>query len=92
MWAVCPVFTELYDFDFEITKGLHCAAFRPEYRVLGTLRERFPEASLHGFTATATERVRRDIVTQLGLREPQVLVGSFDYRMSRKWLALRTNS
>ncbi len=64
-------------------------AFRPEYRLLGTLRERFPEASLHGFTATATERVRRDIVDQLGLRRPDVLVGSFDrpnlvYRVFRR--------
>jgi ATP-dependent DNA helicase RecQ len=64
-------------------------AFRPEYRLLGTLRERFPEASLHGFTATATERVRRDIVAQLGLRQPEVLVGSFDrpnllYRVFRR--------
>jgi len=64
-------------------------AFRPEYRLLGTLRERFPDASLHGFTATATERVRSDIVAQLGLREPEVLVGSFDrpnllYRVFRR--------
>ncbi len=64
-------------------------AFRPEYRLLGSLRERFPEASLHGFTATATERVRRDIVDQLGLRRPEVLVGSFDrpnllYRVFRR--------
>ena len=64
-------------------------AFRPEYRLLGALRERFPEASLHGFTATATERVRRDIVDQLGLRRPEVLVGSFDrpnlvYRVFRR--------
>ena len=64
-------------------------AFRPEYRLLGALRERFPEASLHGFTATATERVRRDIVAQLGLRDPEVLVGSFDrpnllYRVFRR--------
>ncbi len=72
----------------------HCISqwghdFRPEYRLLGALRERFPEASLHGFTATATERVRRDIVAQLGLREPEVLVGSFDrpnllYRVFRR--------
>jgi ATP-dependent DNA helicase RecQ len=64
-------------------------AFRPEYRLLGSLRERFPRASLHGFTATATERVRRDIVAQLGLHQPEVLVGSFDrpnllYRVFRR--------
>lgn len=53
-------------------------AFRPEYRLLGRLRERYPSASFHAFTATATPRVRRDIVAQLALREPEVLVGSFD--------------
>ena len=64
-------------------------AFRPEYRLLGTLRERFTGASLHAFTATATERVRRDIVAQLGLQQPEVLIGSFDrpnllYRVFRR--------
>jgi ATP-dependent DNA helicase RecQ len=61
----------------------HCISqwghdFRPEYRQLGALRARFPDVSLHAFTATATARVRRDIVSQLGLRDPLELVGSFD--------------
>jgi ATP-dependent DNA helicase RecQ len=61
----------------------HCIShwghdFRPEYRQLALLRERFPQASLHAFTATATPRVRDDIVNQLGLRDPAVLVGTFD--------------
>jgi ATP-dependent DNA helicase RecQ len=61
----------------------HCISqwghdFRPEYRQLAMLRDRFPRASLHAYTATATPRVREDIVTQLGLREPAVLVGRFD--------------
>jgi ATP-dependent DNA helicase RecQ len=61
----------------------HCISqwghdFRPEYRQLGRLRERLPGISLHAYTATATARVRRDIATQLGLREPIELVGSFD--------------
>ena len=38
----------------------------------------FPAATFHGYTATATERVRTDIVEQLGLRDPEVLVGNFD--------------
>ncbi len=64
-------------------------AFRPEYRRLGALREGFPGVSLHAFTATATRRVREDIVEQLGLERPQVLVGSFDrpnlvYRVFRR--------
>ncbi len=61
----------------------HCISqwghdFRPEYRQLGALRARFPGVSLHAFTATATARVRRDIVSQLALRDPLELVGSFD--------------
>lgn len=60
----------------------HCIShwghdFRPEYRELSRLRERFPAASFHAFTATATARVRDDIATQLGLSEPVRLVGSF---------------
>ena len=72
----------------------HCISqwghdFRPEYRQLGRLREGFPGVSLHAFTATATARVRRDIATELGLRDPVVLVGSFDrpnltYRVLRR--------
>ncbi|HEX4415310.1 MAG TPA: DNA helicase RecQ [Lacipirellulaceae bacterium] len=60
----------------------HCISawghdFRPEYRALRTLRERFPNVAVHAYTATATDQVRRDIVEQLGLREPEVLVGDF---------------
>ncbi len=60
----------------------HCIShwghdFRLDYRRLGLLKERFPDASVHAFTATATPRVREDIVHQLGLRDPAVLVGDF---------------
>ncbi len=61
----------------------HCISqwghdFRPEYRQLASLRAQFPGASLHAFTATATARVRRDIASQLALKDPVELVGSFD--------------
>jgi ATP-dependent DNA helicase RecQ len=61
----------------------HCIShwghdFRPEYRQLGRLRQLLPGTSLHAFTATATRRVRRDIITELALRDPVELVGSFD--------------
>src|SRR5262245_8871628 len=61
----------------------HCIShwghdFRPEYRQLTELKARFPEASVHAYTATATERVRKDIIQQLGLRDPAQLVGVFD--------------
>jgi ATP-dependent DNA helicase RecQ len=61
----------------------HCIShwghdFRPEYRQLSELKSRFPGASLHAYTATATERVREDIAQQLRLENPEVLVGVFD--------------
>ncbi len=61
----------------------HCISewghdFRPEYRRLVELRERFPAIPFMALTATATERVRKDIVTQLRLRDPFVCVGSFN--------------
>src|SRR5437868_1153618 len=61
----------------------HCIShwghdFRPEYRQLGRIRELFPGATVHAYTATATERVRDDIVAQLRLDDPEVLVGNFD--------------
>jgi ATP-dependent DNA helicase RecQ len=61
----------------------HCIShwghdFRPEYRQLGDLREKFPNAALHAYTATATAAVRNDIAAQLRLNDPAILVGSFD--------------
>jgi ATP-dependent DNA helicase RecQ len=61
----------------------HCISqwghdFRPEYRQLAALRDRFPDTSVHAYTATATPRVREDIAAQLRLRDPAVLVGIFD--------------
>ncbi len=61
----------------------HCIShwghdFRPEYRQLAQLKERFPHASVHAYTATATERVRADIIEQLRLHDATVLVGDFD--------------
>lgn len=72
----------------------HCIShwghdFRPEYRQLAELRTHFPDSSVHGYTATATAQVRRDIIEQLGLLDPLVLVGDFDrpnltYRVVRR--------
>jgi ATP-dependent DNA helicase RecQ len=61
----------------------HCIShwghdFRPEFRQLSKLREHFPHAAVHAYTATATEQVRGDICTQLALKDPVVLVGNFD--------------
>jgi ATP-dependent DNA helicase RecQ len=77
----------------------HCISqwghdFRPEYRQLRALREAFPDVAIHAFTATATPRVRADIATELALRDPAILVGSFDrpnlvYRVRQRTDRLR---
>jgi ATP-dependent DNA helicase RecQ len=61
----------------------HCVSewghdFRPEYRQLSTLRRRHPSVPVLAFTATATSRVRSDVITQLGLRDPAVHLSSFN--------------
>jgi ATP-dependent DNA helicase RecQ len=72
----------------------HCISewghdFRPEYRQIASLRAVFPDVPLMALTATATERVRADIVTQLHLRDPACYTASFNrpnltYRISAK--------
>lgn len=72
----------------------HCISewghdFRPEYRQLAGLREKFPTVPMMALTATATERVRGDIERQLHLRDPRCYVASFNrpnltYRVSAK--------
>ena len=66
-----------------IVDEAHCVSdwghdFRPEYRQIHRLRTRFPSLPIAAFTATATERVRQDIVRQLALREPRIHVASFN--------------
>lgn len=61
----------------------HCISqwghdFRTEYRQLKKIKDLFPHASVHAYTATATEDVRADIIKQLGLDNPEVFVGDFD--------------
>src|SRR2546430_9434379 len=61
----------------------HCISewghdFRPEYRQLAQLRELFPQTPLMALTATATPRVRSDIVKQLRLRQPKCYIASFN--------------
>jgi ATP-dependent DNA helicase RecQ len=60
----------------------HCISewgheFRPEYRQLSSLRKHFAEQPIAAFTASATRRVRHDIIEQLKLREPDKYIASF---------------
>jgi len=71
------------ELSFIAVDEAHCVSmwghdFRPEYRQLGSLRQIFPDVTIAAYTATATEQVRNDIAEQLRLKEPQMLIGSFD--------------
>src|SRR4029078_2516220 len=50
--------------------------FRPEYRQLSRLRAHFPDRPIAAFTASATKRVRHDILSQLELRAPHKYIAS----------------
>ncbi|HLG96250.1 MAG TPA: RecQ family ATP-dependent DNA helicase [Bryobacteraceae bacterium] len=68
----------------------HCISewgheFRPEYRQLSTLRANFPDRPIAAFTASATRRVRHDILTQLQLRDPDKYIQSF-HRSNLRYL------
>jgi ATP-dependent DNA helicase RecQ len=61
----------------------HCVSqwghdFRPEYLKLGDVRRRLGSPPCIALTATAAEDIRADILHQLGLREPTVVVTGFD--------------
>jgi ATP-dependent DNA helicase RecQ len=61
----------------------HCISqwghdFRPEYRQMRVLHELFADVAIHAYTATATPQVRADIVAELRLKTPRILVGNFD--------------
>ena len=61
----------------------HCISewghdFRPEYRELKKLRKHLPDVPIMALTATATERVRADIIKELNLRDARAYVASFN--------------
>jgi ATP-dependent DNA helicase RecQ len=60
----------------------HCISewgheFRPEYRQLNRLRNKFPDRPIAAFTASATRQVRHDILAQLALKNPDKYIASF---------------
>ena len=74
----------------------HCISewgheFRPEYRQLKNLRQRFPDCPLAAFTASATRHVRHDILEQLALRNPDKYIASF-HRPNLRYLVRECDS
>lgn len=61
----------------------HCVSqwghdFRPDYKKLHELRQKFPNIPMMALTATATPRVQKDILNQLNMSRPQVFTMSFN--------------
>jgi ATP-dependent DNA helicase RecQ len=74
----------------------HCISewgheFRPEYRQLSSLRANFPDRPIAAFTASATRRVRHDILAQLQLRDPHKYIASF-HRPNLRYLVRECDS
>jgi len=72
-----------WDVNLIAVDEAHCISewghdFRPEYRQLSRLRGLFPKVPMMAMTATATERVRADIIHLLPLRDPSCHVASFN--------------
>ncbi len=69
--------------SFVAVDEAHCISswghdFRPEYRALRTIRNSYPQIPILALTASATERVRRDIVEMLGVSEAKSFIASFN--------------
>ncbi|XP_077373066.1 recQ-like DNA helicase BLM isoform X2 [Festucalex cinctus] len=70
----------------------HCVShwghdFRPDYKRLSELRQKFPKVPMMALTATATPRVQTDILHQLNMTRPQVFTMSFN-RANLKYAVL----
>src|SRR4029077_7160918 len=81
---------KLLPISFFAIDEAHCISewgheFRPEYRQLSRLRAHFPDRPIAAFTASATRRVRHDILHQLQLRDPHKCIASF-HRSNLRYL------
>jgi bloom syndrome protein len=79
--ALISVMNELYEqgsIDRFVIDEVHCVShwgqdFRKDYLQLSMLRERYPTVPFLGLTATATHKVKEDVVKRLNMRQPVIL-------------------
>ncbi|TRY63016.1 hypothetical protein TCAL_00799 [Tigriopus californicus] len=84
--ALKSIFTQLHEngkLNRFVIDEAHCVSqwghdFRPDYKQLKVLRTRYPGVPFMALTATATPRVRTDILHQLGMRNPKWFLSSFN--------------
>jgi ATP-dependent DNA helicase RecQ len=82
--------------SFFVIDEAHCISewgheFRPDYRELKLLRKEFPDKPIAAFTASATQRVRHDIIEQLQLQNPGKFIASF-HRPNLDYKVLECNA
>ena len=97
---VMPQFLELLDgvaLSVIAIDEAHCVSqwghdFRPEYRDLGLLRDRFPGVPRMALTATADQQTRRDLIRQLNLQDARLFISGFDRPNIRYTVRPRENA
>jgi ATP-dependent DNA helicase RecQ len=81
--TLIPLFNSQIKVSLIAIDEAHCISqwghdFRPEYTKLKLLKETWPNVPIIALTATADKITRRDIVSQLCLKNPTIYVASFD--------------
>jgi ATP-dependent DNA helicase RecQ len=82
--------------SFFVIDEAHCISewgheFRPDYRELKLLKQEFPGKSIAAFTASATHRVRHDIIEHLKLKDPGKFIASF-HRSNLNYQVIESDS
>eukprot|EP01133_Synstelium_polycarpum_P008042 gene8042-9449_t len=96
---IMQLFESLYErgkFTRVVIDEAHCVSqwghdFRPDYKRLGMLRTKFPNLPIMALTATATERVKTDVIMNLNMRNSVVFKQSFN-RPNLRYFVIKKSS